>query len=124
MSVIISRCQHTARTIAQMIAINGFNAINGYRISDRVSKGDQIYLGPRSNDHPSMIIISNDNPWLPLIPVTIRGIDFTFHPNWYIKISELTSPYNFALANHNRLLETKLMNGYTYSNREMIISFK
>ena len=95
-----------------------------YRISDRVSKGDQIYLGPRSNDHPSMIIISNDNPWLPLTPVTIRGINFTFHLNWYIKISKLTSPYDFALANYNRLLETNLKNGYTYSNREMIISFK
>ena len=92
-----------------------------YRISDRVSKGDQIYLGPLSNDHPSMIIISNDNLWLPLTPVTIRGINFTFHHNWYIRIPELTSPYDFALANYNRLLETKLMNGYTYSNREMII---
>ena len=95
-----------------------------YRISDRVSKDDQIYLGPLSNDHPSMIIISNDNLWLPLTPVTIRGINFTFHLNWYIKISELTSPYDFALANHNGLLETNMENGYTYSNHEMIISFK
>ena len=43
MSVIISRCLNTARTIAQMIAINGFDAIDGYRISDRVSNGCQIY---------------------------------------------------------------------------------
>ena len=46
MSVIISRCQHTASTIAQLIAINGFNVIAGYRISDRVSNGGQIYLDP------------------------------------------------------------------------------
>ena len=107
-----------------MIAINGFNVIDGYRISDRVSNGCQMYWDPWSNDHPSMIIISNDNLWLPLTPVTIRGINFTFHHILYIRISELTSPYDFALANHNRLLETNLKNGYTYSNREMIISFK
>ena len=71
-----------------------------------------------------MIIISNDNPWLPLTPVTTRGISFIFHLNRYMRISELTLPYDFALANHNRLFETNLENGYTYSNREMIISFK
>ena len=95
-----------------------------YRISDRVSKDGQIYLDPWSNDHPSAIIISNDNPWLPLIPVTTHRVDFTFHPNWHIRMPELTSPYIFALANHNGLLETNLKNGYIYSNREMIISFK
>ena len=42
-SVTIPRDVHTARTIAQMIAISGFNAIDGYRISDRVSNGGQIY---------------------------------------------------------------------------------
>ena len=42
-SVTIPRDVHTARTIAQMIAIIGFNAIDGYRISDRVSNGGQIY---------------------------------------------------------------------------------
>ena len=42
----ISRDVNTARTIAQMIAINGFDAINGYRISDRVSNDGQIYLDP------------------------------------------------------------------------------
>ena len=95
-----------------------------YRISDRVSKGGQIYLDPWSNDYPSTIIISNDNPWLSLTPVTIHSINLTIHRNWYIKISQLTSPYIFALANHDRLLETNLKNGYTYSNREMTISFK
>ena len=95
-----------------------------YRISDRVSNGGQIYLGPRSNDYPSMIIISYDNPWLPLTPVTIRGINLTIHLNRYIRMPELILPYDFALSNHNRLLETNLENGYTYSNRDMSISFK
>ena len=37
--------------------------------------------------------------------------------------AQLTSLYDFALAIYNGLSELNLENGYTYSNREMIIFF-
>ena len=74
-SVTIERGSYSALQIAQMIA-NGFNAIDGYRIFDRVENGGLVYLGPRSNDHPDMLVISNDNPYLPLTPGTTRAVQF------------------------------------------------
>ena len=120
--VTIERGTYTALKIAQLVA-NGFNAIDGYRIFDRVENGGLVYLGPRSNDHPSMIIISNDNPYLPLTPGTTRRIDYTFHRNYYIRMPELTTPYEFALANIDGLTATNMINGHTYSNREMTATF-
>ena len=37
---------------------------------------------------------------------------------------QLTTPYDFALAVYNGLTQTNLENAYTYSNREITISFK
>ena len=71
-----------------------------------------------------MIVISNDNPYLPLTPGTTRGIKFTFHRNYYIRMPELTTPYDFALANIDGLNATNIHNGYKYSNREMTVTFK
>ena len=121
-TVTIKRGTRSALEIAQMIA-NGFNAIDGYRIFDRVENGGLIYLGPRSNDHPSMIIISNDNPYLPLTPETTRGINFTFHRNYYIRMPELTTPYEFAMANIDGLTATNMINRSVFTNREMTVAF-
>ena len=71
-----------------------------------------------------MIVISNDNPYLPLTPGITRGINFTFHRNYYIRIPELTTPYDFALANIDGLTATNMISGHTYSNRDMTVSFK
>ena len=49
-NVTIPRGAHTARSILQMTASNGFNGIDGYWIFDRVPNGNLIYLGPRSYD--------------------------------------------------------------------------
>ena len=81
-----------------MIA-KGFNAIDGYRIFDQEENGGLIVLAHRSNEHPSMVVISNDNPYLPLKPGLTRRLEFTFHRNYYIRMPELTSPYEFAMAN-------------------------
>ena len=70
-----------------------------------------------------MIVVSNDNPYLPLKPGLTRGIDFTFHRNYYIRMPELTTQYDFALANIDGLTATNIINCHTYSNREMVISF-
>lgn len=59
-NVTIPRGAHTARSIVQMIACNGFNTIDGYWIFDRVPNGSLIYLGPRSYDHPPTIVISHE----------------------------------------------------------------
>ena len=69
-----------------------------------------------------MVVISNDNPYLPLTPGTTRGINFTFHRNYYIRMPELISPYEFALANIDGLTATNMHNGYEYSNREMTVT--
>ena len=69
-------------------------------------------------------MISNDNPYLSLTPGITRRIDFTFHRNYYIRMPELTSPYEFALANVDGLTATNMYNGYKYSNSEMAVTFK
>ena len=106
-----------------MIA-NGFNAIDGYRIFDRTDNRGLVYIGPRSNDHPDMLVISNDNPFLPLTPGLTRRIDFTFHRNYYIRMPELTTPYEFAMANIDGLTATNMINTSVITNREMTVSFK
>ena len=118
----IERGSYSALQIAQMIA-NGFNAIDGYRIFDRVENGGLVYLGPRSNDHPDMLVISNDNPYLPLTPGLTRRIDFTFHRNYYIRMPELTTPYEFAMANVDGLTATNMINTSVFTNREMTVAF-
>ena len=86
-------------------------------------------MGCRNGTVPKFIMIC-DNPFFEFTPGPYAepgGVymccRFTFHRNWYIKMPELTSPYDFALAVYNGLSETNLENGYTYSNREMTISF-
>ena len=116
-TVTIERGSYSALAIAEMIA-NGFNIIDGYRIMARNIHKDQAQIWSRSNAHSSMVVISNDNPYLPLTPGITRRIDFTFHLNYYIRMSELTSPYDFALANIDGLTATNMHNGYEYSNRE------
>ena len=105
-----------------MIA-KGFNAIDGYRIFDREENGGLIVLAPRSNEHPSMVVISNDNPFIPASLGITRRLEFTFYRNWYVKMPELTSPYEFAMANIDGLTAANMINGYTFTNREMTIAF-
>ena len=122
-SVTIERGSYSALQIAQIVAY-GFNAIDGYRIMAREVNRGLVQNSARSNAHPDMRIISNDNPYLPLKPGITRGIKFTFHRNYYIRMPELTTPYDFALANIDGLNATNMHNGYEYSNREMIMTFK
>ena len=105
-----------------MIA-NGFNAIDGYQVFTREEYRGLVILNPRSGVYPSMIVISNDNPYLPLTPGLSRGINFTFHRNYYIRMPKLTTPYEFALANIDGLTAMNMISGHTYSNREIVISF-
>ena len=56
-------------------------------------------------------------------PGITRRIEFTFYRNWYVKMPELTSPYEFAMANIDGLTAANMINGYTFTNREMTIAF-
>ena len=95
-TVTIERGVYSALQIANMIA-TGFNAIDGYQVFTRENHRREVQMGPRSGDYPLMIVVSNDNPYLPLTPGLSRGIYFTFHRNYYIRMPELTSPYEFAM---------------------------
>ena len=121
-TVTIERGEYTSLQIANMIA-TGFNAIDGYQVFTREEYRGLVILNPRSGVYPSMIVISNDNPYLPLTPGITRGIKFTFHRNYYIRMPELTTPYEFALANIDGLTAMNMISGHTYSNREIVISF-
>ena len=68
----------------------GFNAIDGYRIMAREIHRGLAQIGPRSGTYLSMIVVSNDNPYLPLTPGLTRVVNFTFHRNNYIRMPELT----------------------------------
>ena len=105
-----------------MIA-KGFNAIDGYRIFDREENGGLLVLTPRSNEHPSMVVISNDNPFIPVSPGITRRHEFTFYRNWNIGMPELTSRYEFAMANIDGLTVANMINGNTYSDRAVSIEF-
>ena len=70
-----------------------------------------------------MVVISNDNPFIPVTPGIICRLEFTFHRNCYIRMPELTTPYEFAMVNIDGLRATNMINGYEYSNREMTIEF-
>ena len=119
-TVTIERGSYSALQIANMIA-NGFNAINGYQVFTKEEYRGLVILNPRSGVYPSMVVVFNDNPYLPLTPGTTRQVNFTFHRNYYMRMSELTTPYDFALANIDGLTATNMHNGYKYSNREMVI---
>ena len=67
---------------AEMIR-DGFNDIDGYQVFARENHRGEVQLGPRSGAFPSMIVVSNDNPYLPLTPGTTRGINFAFHRNYF-----------------------------------------
>ena len=122
-TVTIERGSYRVLTIAYLIR-DGFNAIDGTQVFTREKHRGEVQMAPRSGVYPSMIVISNDNPYLPLTPGIIRRINFTFHRNWYIRMPELTTPYEFALANIDGLTATNMINGHTYSNREMTVTFK
>ena len=122
-TVTMERGRYTALQIANMIA-NGFNAIDGYQLFTRQNHRGLIQIGPRSGTYLSMIVVSNDNPYLPLTPGSIRRIEFTFHRNYYIRMPELTTPYEFAMANIDGLTATNMISDHTYSNREMTVTFK
>ena len=121
-TVTIERGSYSALRIAEMIR-DGFNAIDGYQVFTRENHRGEVQMGPRSGTYPSMIVVSNDNPYLPLTPGTTRVVNFTFNRNYYIRMPELTTPYDFALANIDGLTATNMHNGHTYSNREMVVSF-
>ena len=70
-----------------------------------------------------MVVISNNNPFIPVSPGITRRLEFTSHRKWYIKMPELTSPYEFAKTNIDGLKAANMINGHTYWNCEMIISF-
>ena len=121
-TVTIERGSYSALAIAEMIR-DGFNAIDGYQVFVRENNRSEVQMGPRSGIYPSMIVVSNDNPYLSLTPGTTRQINFTFHRNYYIRMPELTTPYEFALANIDGLTATNMISGHTYSNREMTVTF-
>ena len=89
-TVTIERVRYTALQIAQMIA-TGFNAIDGYQVFTREDYRGLVIMNPRMVVYPSMVMVSHDNPCLPLTPGTTRGIKFTFHRNYYIRMAELTT---------------------------------
>ena len=109
-TVTIERGFYTALRIAELIR-DGFNAIDGYQVFTREEYRGLVILNPRSGVFPSMVVISKDNPYLPLTPGTTRGIKFTFHRNYYIRMPELITPYDFALANIDGLNATNMHNG-------------
>ena len=90
---------------------------------------DSYRIGCRNAAIPRFILIS-ENPFIQFTPGPYTepgGIylscTFTFHRNWYIRMPELTTPYDFALEVYDGLSDTNLENGYTYSNREITIAF-
>ena len=115
-SVTIPRGQYTGISLVNMIAA-GFNSIDGYQVFSREDNGGCIILGPRSNAFPSMIIVSNDNPYLSLTPGTTRRIEFTFHRNWYVKMQELCSPLGFAIAVYDGILKADLKEDWVFMER-------
>ena len=70
-----------------------------------------------------MVVISNDNPFIPVTPGITRRLEFTFHRKCYIRMPELTTPYEFAMVNIDGLTAANMINGYEYSNRKMTIEF-
>ena len=122
-SVTIERGRYTALRIAEMIR-DGFNDIDGYQVFTRQNHRGQVQMGPRSGAYPAMIVVSNDNPYLPLTPGATRVINFTFHRNYYIRMPVLTTPYEFAQANIDGLNATNMINTSVITNREMVASFK
>ena len=100
-----------------------------YLVYVNVENGGLIRMGCRNGSVPRFILIS-ENPFIQITPGPYAepgGIylscTFTFHRNWHIRMPELTTPYDFALSVYDGLKDTNLENGYTYSNREMTISF-
>ena len=122
-TVTIERGSYSALAIAYLIR-DGFNAIDGYQVFARQNNRGEVQMGPRSGIYPSMIVVSNDNPYLPLTPGLTRGIYFTFHRNYYIRMPVLTTPYEFAMANIDGLTAASIHNGYKYSNRDMTVTIK
>ena len=130
----IPRGKYTAVEIVNMIAdvINEMCvsfSIGQYLVYVSVQNGGSIRMGCRNGAVPRFIFIS-ENPFIQITPGPYAepgGIylncTFTFYRNWYIRMPELTTPYDFALAVYNGLSEANLENGYTYSNRETTISF-
>ena len=119
-SVTIPRGEYTGISLVNMIK-DGFNSIDGYQVFTREENGGTIVLGPRSNLFPAMIIVFNDSPFLPLSPGTSRGMNFTFHRNWYVKIPEITTPYDFTIAVFNGVLKSELRDDWDYLERVMEI---
>ena len=129
------RGKYTAEEIVKMIAdvINEMCVEYGlgtYLVYVAVDSGGALRISGRNYSVPRFILRC-DNPYIEIIPgpyAEPNGVylncRFTFYRNWHIKMPELTSPYDFALAVYNGLSETNLENGYTYSNREFTLSFK
>ena len=95
-----------------------------------VRDNDLYRMGCRNGAVPRFIQIS-DNSFIQFTPGPYAepggvylSCYFTFHRNYYIRMPQLTTPYDFALAVYNGLTQTNLENAYTYSNREITISFK
>ena len=118
----IPRGVYTTMSIVTKIA-DGFNSIDRYRILDQEENGGIIFSAPRSNEHPSMVVISNDNPFIPVSPGITRRLEFTFYRNWDIGMPELTSRYEFAMANIDGLTAENMINENTYSDRTVSIEF-
>ena len=76
-------------------------------------------MGPRNDLYPSLIIIFNDNLHHPLTPCTTRGVNFSFHRNWYVKIPELCPSLGFANAIYEDILKTELKG--SYNNKPLLI---
>ena len=76
-SVTIERGFYSAMRIAEVIR-DGFNDIDGYQVFAREKNRGYVQMGPRSGIYPSMVVISNDNPYLPLKPGLTRTVNSPF----------------------------------------------
>ena len=130
----IPQGKHTASEIVNMIGdvINEIcvSFFLGTYLVYVVRDNDSYRMGCRNGAVPRFILIS-DNPFIQFTPGPYAepgriylSCTFTFHRNYYIRMPQLTTPYDFALAVYNGLTQTNLENGYTYSNHEMTRSFK
>ena len=131
----IPRGRYSALEIMNMIAhvINDLCAsfsIRSCLVYVSVESGRSIRMGCCNRAVPRLVLIS-ENPFIEIIPGPYNepggvylSCRFTFHRNWYIKMLELTSSYDFPLTVYNGLSKTNLENKYTYLNRGMTIFFK
>ena len=130
----IQRGHYSAIDIVNMIA-NVINKIyvdaslGGYLVYVIADNGGRVRMGCRNGTEPRFILFC-DNPCFKIIPGPYAepggvylSCYFEFYRNYYIRMPELTSPYEFAMANIDGLNVTNMIKGSTYSDRAVSIEF-